>query len=541
VFFIITICYLQLSYSSPFDTEYKKLLELQYRQDPGNEQVKTSLRTLDLLARKVFFTQQWQIHTGGLILAFGLGLTLTSNLIMFALRKKEITPGKGQLPEVFLKTESWSQLALTVTAVVCIMAAGIAGCIMTLFSSQYLAIDGNNYVTPDSTHQEGTSPADKKIWANWPVFRGPYGNAHAGAGAYPIAWNGASGKGILWKTSVPRAGANSPIVWENRVYLSGGDSEAFEVYCFDTESGKKFWSAVIDNYSPDKRRLPKVIADTGYAAPTMATDGIRVVVLFATGEMAAFTMDGKPEWRRTLETPQNSYGHASSLMIYQERLLIQFDTDAKAALIGLDVRTGRMLWEAKRDVLASWSSPVIIPGSRPKIILSADPLIAAYDPSSGKEVWKTDCISGEVGPSPAWDNSRIYAVNQNARLVALNAADGELQWDYSDELSNIPSPLATDSFLFLVTESGVIVCLESKSGKVLWLYEHVNGFYASPVAVEDRIYALDVTGTMVIFENKAEFKIVAECELGEAVVSTPAFARGRIYIRGKACLYCIGN
>ena len=49
----------------------------------------------------------------------------------------------------------------------------------------------------------------------------------------PTKWDGKSGEAIIWKASVPLPGKNSPIVWNDRVFLSGANKQKRQVFCFD--------------------------------------------------------------------------------------------------------------------------------------------------------------------------------------------------------------------------------------------------------------------------------------------------------------------
>ncbi|MBM3495692.1 MAG: hypothetical protein FJX72_15415, partial [Armatimonadetes bacterium] len=152
-------------------------------------------------------------------------------------------------------------------------------------------------------------------WAeNWPRFRGPEGTGAAPDRKPPIKWDGARGENILWKTPVPLPGWNSPIVWGDRVYLSGADASKREVYAFDLNSGAIVWRTPIP--LPAGVTVPKVQADTGHAPATIVTDGARICAMFVTGDVACLDMNGKLVWTRQLGPLDNPYGHATSPIIF---------------------------------------------------------------------------------------------------------------------------------------------------------------------------------------------------------------------------------
>jgi outer membrane protein assembly factor BamB len=377
------------------------------------------------------------------------------------------------------------------------------------------------------------------LYQYWPSFRGPGGNGIATTTEAPLRWDGPANQGILWKAEIPLPGFNSPIVWEERVFLSGADETTQAVYCFDAASGEALWQREVRTAgTPD--RFPEVTSDTGYAAPSMATDGQRVFAIFTTGDIIGLDLEGRPVWSRNLGIPDNHYGHSSSLITHGEALLVQYDHAGGPRLIALDTVSGDLLWETKRDVQTSWASPIIVQtGNRFEVILNTNPIVASYDPATGKELWAVDCMMGEVAPSPAYAGGVVFAVNQNAILCAIDPESSSIVWEAEDDLPDVSSPLATEDFVFLLTSYGVVTCYDTRDGKMIWNHEFEEGFYSSPILAGGLVYALDMSGVMRIFKASAEFDLVASPELGEKSMCTPAFVKNRIFIRGDQHLYCI--
>jgi glucose dehydrogenase len=212
-------------------------------------------------------------------------------------------------------------------------------------------------------------------------------------------------------------------------------------------------------------------------------------------------------------------------------------------VLALSSATGDEVWSTPRKVKISWSSPILVnTGSRSELMLIADPSVASYDPATGKQLWSIDCMSGEVGPSLAYADGVVFALNEYASLIAIKAGDTpEKLWEDSEYLSDVPSPVATEKYLFVVTSYGTVVCCDSKNGTKYWTKDFENGFYSSPIIAEGKIYLMDKQGVMRIFNADKTFISVGEAKLGEKSVCTPAFANGRIYIRGDKNLYCIGK
>ncbi|MEI7981109.1 MAG: PQQ-binding-like beta-propeller repeat protein, partial [Bacteroidota bacterium] len=386
-------------------------------------------------------------------------------------------------------------------------------------------------------------PTWAEIIRNYPSFRGPGGNGIVYQKNIPTNWDGNSGKNIKWKTTVPLPGYNSPIVWNDRVFLSGASETKREVYSFDAFTGKILWTAVVGKISGSPEKAPVVNKETGQAAPTLATDGRRVYAIFANGDLAAFDFDGNTAWSRNLGLPANHYGHSSSLMMYHDLLIVQYDQRGAASIMAFAGKTGEPVWKTSRNVKVSWSSPVVVnTGKQLQVLLAAEPFVAGYDPASGKELWKFDCIGGEVGPSVAYADGIVFSVNDYSKLSAVQIGETpKLLWENTEYLSDVPSPVATDKLLFLLTSYGAAVCYDAKTGNKYWEHEFENTTYASPILAEGKIFALDKLGIMHIFKAEKEFSLVGEPKLGEGSVCTPAMVNGRIFIRGDKNLYCIGR
>ena len=275
----------------------------------------------------------------------------------------------------------------------------------------------------------------------------------------------------------------------------------------------------------------------------MASDGRRVYALFATGDLVALTIDGKSQWARNLGVPRNHYGHSSSLILHESRLLVQYDHDGGPRLLALNVSNGQTIWESKRDVEVSWASPMLFNADgQARVILTGSPVVTCYELTNGKKLWQSECLSGEVAPSPAFAEKRIFVTNVGAGLYALAAATGKILWEFYDgQFPDVSSPVASGDYLFLGSSTGVFTCFAAATGKTLWTQEFRHGFYASPIIVGDKLYLLDKKGLMRICKVAATYQLISENPLGEDTVATPAFANGYIYLRSFKHLYCIGS
>ncbi|NVO18941.1 MAG: PQQ-binding-like beta-propeller repeat protein [Bacteroidetes bacterium] len=569
---LILVNYYQLKRSDPLNSPALKVLVEKMRSNPDDEQVKLEIRELDLLARKAFFTNRWQIRTGGYLLIFSI-LIIVICLKTIELIKPKIPETPGSVTATFWSERLLNRKWITYTGISLVLVSVVFAYLThDQLGDQLERVTGktagksSNQVTMDLAGSTDENPAkvttvessiktdsaivnldgypsQQELNSNFPYFRGPFSTGLTFQKNIPTSWDGKSGKNIKWKTAVPLPGYNSPVVWNDKVFLAGANASKKEVVCFDVATGKILWETPIEKIPGSPAQSPKVNAETGLAAPTCATDGRRVYAIFANGDLAALDFTGKVSWSKNLGLPKNHYGHSSSLITYHDLLIVQYDQSGDANVMAFNGKTGQRVWETSRDVKVSWSSPILVnTGKRVELILVAEPNMVAYAPATGKELWRIDCISGEVGPSAAYSDGIAFSVNEYSKLAAVQVGDTpKVLWESDEFMSDIPSPVASANYLFLATSYGTMICYDAKSGNKYWEKDFGTPIFASPMIADGKVFALDKKGIMHIFRIDKTYTSISDPPLGESSVCTPAFADGRIFIRGDKNLYCIGK
>ena len=529
--------YIQTKSVDPLNSQAISQLMTKLQQNPEDTVLIEQIRALDLLARKAYFTHQWQIRTGSyLLFAFVLVLLLAVKY-MSSLESRLPDLSKSPEPDKTWKNRLLSRKYILYGGLGLVLLAFVLGVL------SQTEINKIGIVQPEKSQGTSDYPSIQEIRNNWPGFRGPEGIGWGYHTDVPTEWDGPSGQNILWKIPIPHPGFNSPIIWGKRIFLSGADRRTQVVYCIDADSGEILWQTELNDIPGSPERRPQVTEDTGFAAPTMTTDGTRVFALFATGDIACLDFEGKRIWAKNLGVPENHYGHASSLITYQDLLLVQYDQNTGGRLLALRTQSGDMVYDQSRDVEISWASPILVnTGNRAELILNSNPFVVSHDPRTGQELWRVRCMLGEIAPSPAYADGMVFVVNDYARLAAIKLGESaELAWEYIDDLSEVSSPLATKDILIMAASYGTVTCFESKTGERLWIEEFDEGFYSSPILVGDLVYLMDMAGVMYVFKANKEYQLINRNELGEQAMTIPAFMHGRIYIRGVKNLFCIGN
>lgn len=394
-------------------------------------------------------------------------------------------------------------------------------------------------------------PSPEEFQRNWPRFRGPDGAGVSTQTNVPLTCDIKSGANVAWHVPVPVAGHNSPIIWGDRLFISGGTPARREVVCFDTKTGAIIWQKPAENVPGTPSEQPEISDQTGVAAATMATDGKRVYAMFATAELVAFNLDGSLAWAKSMAPLKNQYGHAASLLTWQNRLILQLDQgeadESKSKLYAFDGATGKVIWQTPRKLPSSWASPIVIQAAgKAQIITLGIPLLVSYSATDGVELWRSQCLANEVTPSPVFAGGLLYVISPSEKLMAFrpdgqgDVSTNKFAWVSEENVPDVTSPVSNGEFVFTANSGGMAVCYEAKTGKKVWEHDFETEFQASPTIVGDRLYLLGQKGAMIVVQAAAEFKELARSQLEDKFMASPAIAQNHIFLRGQKQLYCLG-
>ncbi len=529
----------------------------QVQQAPDDPELRRFLREYDLVVRQEYADRMQFRRTGSFLLAGSLALLLLSYHLAQRGRRPSVrvpaVPGSSQRQNVF----AW---ALVAVAGFCVVVLGLA--LQSEPAGPVAATGGAATdapahavasVAPDAAKNppaEGIAPdyrPTREQWlANWPCFRGPLQNGIVPASLAPAAV--ASKIQILWKVKVPRAGMGSPVVWDGRVFLSGATShDTQEIYCFSAQDGGLLWTLKIPQAGGDAQARAALGGDAGFAAPTMITDGRRVCAIFATGDVAAADFGGHLLWSVNLGVPENHYGYASSLAYYDGLVIAQWDNAAGRKLVALSIVDGKPVWQTPRSGEMSWSSPVMLDaGEGARLLTTAAPFVIAYDPATGRELWRCESLSGEVAPTATANGKLFFTAMQYSNLTAIRPGGaGDISkthvvWRYPDNLPDTSSPLANAEYVFCANSAGFLSCLSAATGEQLWEQTFDATFFASPVQSGGTVFLVDNKGGLRLFAAQKEYHLLGELQLAEECGgASPACAGGLLFLRGREHLFCL--
>jgi len=385
---------------------------------------------------------------------------------------------------------------------------------------------------------------------DWPQFRGPGGDGVSRATDVPLNWS--TTDHIAWKQEIPGAGWSSPVLYENRVYLTTAVTDAADVVslralCLDGASGKIKWD--VEVLRPDATAAKEMHGKNSMASPTPIVQDNRLYVHFGHLGSAALDLDGKIVWTQSDLNYHPQHGNGGSPIVVNGLLVFSCDAQKDPFIAALDVDTGDVRWKTNRDTSAlkkfSFSTPIVIEVNGTKQIISAGSgLVGAYGPTDGREIWRVTYGEGySVVPRPVFAKGLLYVCTgfDDAKLLAIDpkgaqgdATESHVKWTHEKRAPLTPSPLVVADELFLVSDNGVASCLDARSGKVHWTKRLGGNFSASPVSGAGRVYFQSEEGVTHVVAADTSFQSLAVNDIEESTLASAAVAENALFLRSES-------
>jgi outer membrane protein assembly factor BamB len=392
---------------------------------------------------------------------------------------------------------------------------------------------------------------------------------------------------VRWKIEIPGMGLSSPVIWDNKVFITSAISQAdregfrpgiygdispvkdssvheWKVFCIDKTTGKLIWEKTSFKGIPKMKRHPK----STHANTSVATDGKHVVAFFGSEGLFCYDMDGNLLWQKNFGLLKSvffmvksaEWEFASSPIIYNGILIIQCDVLENSFVAACDVKTGKELWKSQRDEYPGWCTPnVYTNAGKAFVALNGFKNRGGYDLETGKQIWKMSGGGDIQIPTPITGNDLIYfnsAHGRNSPIIAVRTnavgdislkesetSNDYIKWSLPRGGSYMHTLLLYKNHLYNVNWNGLIVCLDPLTGKEIYNAKlgKTKSFIASPVASDGKIYIVDEEGTVYIVEDGNEFKLLAEIPMNDICLTAPAITDGMIIFRTQKYLIGVGK
>lgn len=410
----------------------------------------------------------------------------------------------------------------------------------------------------------------------WPQWRGPLGTGVAPDANPPVQWS--EDENVRWKVQLPGLGHSTPIVWQDRVYVTcavpHGDPVApfysnasgahdnlpvtsrqrFVVLAIDRGNGKVVWQRNVGEALPHEGGH----YTASFASNSPVTDGRHVFACFGSYGLFCLDQSGTVVWQLDMGDMQSRHGHGegSSPVLHGNVLVMNWDHEGKSFVVALDKETGRQRWKVKRDEVTSWATPIVVQhGGLSQLIVSGTNRVRAYNLSDGRVVWECGGLSRNIVASPVASDGMVYvgsSYDTRAMLaITLDGARGDITgtdkvaWSRSQRTPYVPSPLLYDNKLYFLRHyQGILTRLDAKTGEETigpFRLSGIQNVYASPVGAANRVYVTDLKGVTAVFSHNGILRPLSLNHLEDSFSASAAIAGSDLFLRGRRHLYCLAE
>lgn len=135
-----------------------------------------------------------------------------------------------------------------------------------------------------------------------------------------------------------------------------------------------------------------------------------------------------------------------------------------------------------------------------------------------------------------FSTGQLFAVRTGGQGLITNT---HVAWKFKRGVSNKPSILLIGDLIYMIGDTGIATCLEAKTGEMVWQKRIGDEYSASPVYADGKIWFFSEEGKTVVIRPGRTFELLAENQLGEGFLASPAIAGKAFYLRSRTHLYRI--
>ena len=386
----------------------------------------------------------------------------------------------------------------------------------------------------------------------WPQFRGPTGQGHSDQRGIPLQWSETSN--VVWKAPVPGSGWSSPVVAAGRVWLTTAVEDArgavsLRALAFDAATGREAVNAEVMRINRGGYINPK----NSRASATPVVVGDRVYVHFGAEGTAALSTAGEILWRARYRY-ESQHGSGGTPIVHNDLLIFNCDGNYdEAFVVALDTRTGKQRWRTQRRKPAdqAYTTPLVVRvGERDQLISVGAYTAYAYDPESGREIWRVNYEDGFSNvPRPVYGHGLVFiATGFNQPTLIAVRPDGQgdvtrshVAWTLRRGAPFTPSPVLVGDELYVINDIGVLTTVDARTGAIHYQQRLGGNYSASPVFADDRIYFQSEEGVTTVVPPGKQFGRLAVNRLDGSTLASMAIAGGALFIRSDTHLYRISE
>jgi outer membrane protein assembly factor BamB len=395
--------------------------------------------------------------------------------------------------------------------------------------------------------------------SNWPRWRGPRDNGSTETGRYSVKWDANSN--LLWKVALPGKGCSTPIVWNQRIYVTAPVDGQDALLAFDM-SGKLLWQTTFGVEFKGRHR------NGSGCNPSPATDGQSLFIYFKSGNLAAVDMDGKLRWKTNLLERYGQltlyWDYGSSPVLTATDVVMAVMHHGESYLAAFDKLTGKLRWKVARNYETpvegdhSYATPLIIrhEGREALLVLGGERL-TAHDAADGRTLWTcgdfnpdakknwvpvaSPVVVGDMAIVPYGRGDRLHGVKLGGRGDVTKT---HRLWRRDDSGAFVPTPAEYKGRVYVLRDKGEVDCVNPATGKSFWtdaLPKTKDKYYASPTLADGKLYAAREDGVVFVARVEGKFEVLSENNMGEQMIGSPVPAANHLLFRGVNHLFCVAT
>lgn len=394
------------------------------------------------------------------------------------------------------------------------------------------------------------SPAKADQWTR---FRGSQGQGIHENGSAPVTWDSSDYK---WNITLPGKGNASPVVWENKIFVTSADDSTDTGYlmAIDEGDGTILWQK---EFQVTDLNMNK---DNSLAMPTPAVDESQIYIIWYSNEktiLYALAHDGTPRWQAEFGGIEARHGGGSSLMLTDNNVVFtreqEEDSSVASSWVAVNKQTGETSWVLERETCArnSFSTPILVENDQQEeqlIFTSMAHGFTGVDAKTGKVLWeRKEILTHRVVASPIYADGMIFGTRKGEGLalkVDLNTGQiaDTAHYSLSPSLSPyVPTPIIVGELLFLFVDNGAVACVRLETGELMWKERPAGAIYGSPICVDGNLYCITKAGDVMVIRADSEYQLHGVHSLGEGSFSTPVMCRSGMVFRTFSRLMVLGN
>jgi len=367
---------------------------------------------------------------------------------------------------------------------------------------------------------------------------------------------------ITWKLPLPSLSGSTPIVWGDRIFLNVAENGSLFLWAVDRAKGAPLWKQHLGDGDNKQRKQ-------NMSTPSPVTDGKNVWVMTGTGILKGFDFSGKELWARDIPKDYGAFGlnwgYGSSPLLHEDSLYVQvlhgMKTDDPSYVLRIDKATGRTVWRVERPTNArrespdSYTTPALLRyGKTVEIVITGGDVVTGHDLVTGKELWRVNGLNPgndanyRIVASPVVHGDLIIAPTRERPMLVLkpggrgDVTASHVLWSFQNG-PDVPTPVTDGTYLYTVNDRGIMWCLDAKTGTEIYGQQRLRpGTYSGSFVLADgKLYVTNEDGLTSVVKAGPKFELLAENDLADYTLSSPAVSDGQIFLRTTGALWAVGK